>query len=117
MSRLFVVARPSLVTGFQLAGVEAFSAEDADTAEDLIAGWLDAGETGLIAIDDELLASFTPAFRRRLEASDRLPHLAIPSGEPRGPEGARRRRIADLIRRAIGFHITFRGEQAPRSSP
>jgi vacuolar-type H+-ATPase subunit F/Vma7 len=111
MSRLLVVARPSLVTGFQLAGVEAFAAEDTESAEELIARWLDAGETGLIAVDDELLAGFSPAFRRKLETADGLPHLAIPSGEPRGPEGARRRRIAELIRRAIGFHITFQGEQ------
>lgn len=112
MSRLFVVTRPSLVPGFHLAGVEAFSAEDAEEAQRLIAEWLDTSETGLLAVDDGLLAGFDSAFRRRLEASDGLPHLAIPGGEPLGPAGSRRRQIAELIRRAIGFHITFRGEQA-----
>ncbi len=112
MSRLLVVARPSLVTGFHLAGVEAFPAEDAEEAEGLIAKWLGAGETGLIAIDDELLVNFDPAFRRRLESADYLPYLSIPSGEPRGPERTRQRRITELIRRAIGFRITFRGESA-----
>jgi len=29
-----------------------------------------------------------------------------------GPAGFRRQQIAELIRKAIGFHITFRGEQA-----
>jgi len=110
MSRLLVVARPSLVPGFHLAGVEAFPAEDAEEAQRLIAEWLDAGQAGLIAIDDELLAAFEPALRRRLEAADPLPYLAIPSGEPRGQAGARRRRVAELIRRAVGFRITFRGE-------
>ncbi len=112
MSRLLVVARPSLVPGFHLAGVEAFPAEDAEEAQHLIAEWLETGQAGLIAIDDELLAGFEPAFRRRLEAADPLPYLAITSGEPRGRAGTRRRRVAEMIRRAIGFRITFQGEQA-----
>ncbi len=111
MSRLLVVVRPSLVPGFQLAGVEAFRADDAEEAESLIGQWLEAGETGLIAIDDELLSSFDAAFRRKLEVVEQLPYLALPSGEPRGPEGARQRRVSELIRRAIGFRITFKGEQ------
>ncbi len=111
MSRLLVVVRPSLVPGFHLAGVEAFSADDAEEAEGLISQWLEAGETGLLAIDDELLSSFDAAFRRKLEAAEQLPSLAIPSGEPRGPEAARRRRVSELMRRAIGFRITFKGEQ------
>lgn len=111
MSRLLVVARPSLVPGFHLAGVEAFAVEEAEQAQALIAEWLEAGEAGLLAIDDGLLAGFDATFRRRLEAAERLPYLAIPSGEPSGPAGGRRRRIAELIRRAVGFHITFQGEQ------
>jgi vacuolar-type H+-ATPase subunit F/Vma7 len=112
MSRLLVVTRPALLAGFRLAGVEAFPAEDVETAQELIGQWLDADEAGLLAVDDGLLAGFEPAFRRRLEAAERLPHLAIPGGEPLGPVGTRRRRIAEMIRRAIGFHITFKGEQA-----
>jgi len=111
MSRLLVVTRPSLVPGFRLAGVEAFAAVDAGEAQRLIGGWLDRGEAGLLALDDGLLAGFDPAFRRRLEAADHLPHLAIPGGEPLGPETSRQKQIAELIRQAIGFHITFRGEQ------
>ena len=112
MSRLLVVVRPSLVPGFYLAGVEAFPADEVEEAQSLIGYWLEAGETGLIAIDDELLNGFDAAFRRKLEAAEQLPYLAIPSGEPRGPEAARRRRVSELIRRAIGFRITFKGEQA-----
>ncbi|MBI3361468.1 MAG: hypothetical protein HY023_10200 [Chloroflexi bacterium] len=111
MSRLLALTRPSLLPGFHLAGVEAFAAEDAEEAEQIIGDWLSAGEVGLIAVDDGLLAEFDPVFRRRLESADQLPCLAIPGGGPLGPEGSRKRRIAELIRRAIGFHITFKGEQ------
>lgn len=111
MSRLLVVTRPELVHGFQLAGVDAYGAEDVESAQELIDSWLVAGEVGLLAIDDGLLESMDPAVVRRLETSDRLPFLAIPGGRPLGPEASRKYRIAEMIRRAIGFHITFRGEE------
>jgi vacuolar-type H+-ATPase subunit F/Vma7 len=100
------------VAGFRLAGVEAHGPPDVETAQELIETWLDAGETGLLVIDDGLLAKMGQAFRRRLEATPSLPHLTIPGGEPLGRETTRRYRIAELIRRAIGFHIVFKGEEA-----
>ena len=111
MSRLIVVTRPALIHGFQLAGVDAYGAEDVESAQELIESWLGAGEIGLLAIDDGLLERMDPAFIRRLETSDQLPFLAIPGGRPLGPESSRKYRIAEMIRRAIGFHITFKGEE------
>ncbi len=110
MRRLLVVTRPSLAVGFRLAGVDAYAVEDVESAQELIGAWLDADETGLLAIDDGLLAHMDPAFVERLNAARHLPHLAIPGGEPLGPEMSRQHRIAEMIRRAVGFHITFRGE-------
>jgi vacuolar-type H+-ATPase subunit F/Vma7 len=112
MSRLLIVTRPSLAPGFELAGVEAYGVEDVETAQELIDGWLNAGETGLLAIDDGLLAHMEPASINRLEAAEDMPFLAIPGGEALGPEASREHRIAEMIRRAIGFHITFKGEKA-----
>ena len=111
MSQLFVLTRPSLVTGFQLAGIDAYCAEDVETAQELINKWLSPGEVGLLAIDDGLLAHMDTAFLKRLDASENLPYLAIPGGQPLGPEASQRYRIAAMIRRAIGFHITFKGEE------
>jgi vacuolar-type H+-ATPase subunit F/Vma7 len=111
MSRLLVVTRPSLAPGFQLAGVDAFGVEDVEIAQELIGGWMEAGEVGLIAIDDGLLVCMDSAFVHRLETAEHLPFLAIPGGGPLGPEASRRHRIAEMIRRAIGVHITFRGEK------
>jgi len=111
MSQLFVLTRPSLITGFQLAGIDAYGAEDVETAQELIDKWLNAGEVGLLAIDDGLLAHMDAAFLKRLDASENLPYLAIPGGQPLGPEASQRHRIAAMIRRAIGFHITFKGEE------
>lgn len=115
MSRLIVVTRPALVTGFQLAGVDAYGADDVETAQELINGWLEAGEVGLLAIDDGLLVHMDPAFVKHLDSCDQLPYLAIPGGQSLGPEASRRYRIAEMIRRAIGFHVTFKGEETEGS--
>jgi vacuolar-type H+-ATPase subunit F/Vma7 len=112
MSRLLIVTHPTLVTGFHLAGVDAFAVEDVVSAQELISSWLNDGEDGLLAIDEGLLAHMETAFVKRLGAATHLPYLAIPAGRPVGPETPRRHRIAEMIRRAIGFHITFKGEQA-----
>jgi vacuolar-type H+-ATPase subunit F/Vma7 len=112
MSRLLVVTRPGLVAGFLLAGVEAFVAEDAESAQDLIAGWLDDREEGLLAVDENLLEHMDPIFLKRLQAASHLPHLVIPGDGMLGRATSRRQRIAEMIRRAIGFHITFKGEEA-----
>lgn len=111
MSQLFVVTRPDLTPGFQLAGVDAHGVEDVETAQDLISRWLDSGEVGLLAIDDGLLDRMDVDFIKRLSRSEHLLHLAIPGGKPLGPEVSQRHRIAALIRKAIGFHITFKGEE------
>jgi vacuolar-type H+-ATPase subunit F/Vma7 len=110
MSRLLVLTRPSLVPGFRLAGVDAFGAEEVETAQSMIENWLQVGETGLLAIDDGLLANMDPELLKRLEVSDFLPYLAIPGGGAIELESSRRHRITMMIRQAIGFHITFKGE-------
>ncbi len=110
MSRLLVVTQPGLVTGFHLAGVDAFAAASVSEAQTLITGWLEAGEAGLLAIDEALLAGFDDAFRQRLTASEQLHHLALPDGQLADTAASGRHHIAALLRQALGFHITFRGE-------
>jgi vacuolar-type H+-ATPase subunit F/Vma7 len=117
MSRLLVLTRPSLVSGFQLAGVNAYGAEDVETAQEMVENWLATGEAGLLAVDDGLLAEMNPALLRRLASSDQLPYMAIPGGGPLGPEATRKYRISEMIRRAIGFHITFKGEKSEEEQP
>ena len=111
MGHLFVLTRPNQVTGFRLAGVDAYAAEDVETAQELIESWMTADESGLLAIDDGLLEYMEPSFVKRLASAEKLPYLVIPGGEPLGPEASRKYRIAEMIRKAIGVHITFKGEQ------
>ena len=110
MSRLLVVTRPALVPGFRLAGVDAYGMADVEAAEELIDSWLKADEVGLLAIDDGLLEHMNLSLIKRLDVSEKLPYLAIPGGGPLGSEFSRRHHVTEMIRRAIGFHITFKGE-------
>jgi vacuolar-type H+-ATPase subunit F/Vma7 len=116
VSRLLVVTRPALVLGFQLAGVNAYGVDDIETGQELINSWLETGEVGLLAIDDGLLEQMPPAFIKRLESALQIPYLAIPGGGPLGQEISRRQRLAQTIRQAIGFHITFKGEEGEAAS-
>jgi vacuolar-type H+-ATPase subunit F/Vma7 len=111
MSRLLVITRPAYVAGFRLAGVDAFPAEDIESAEEMIQAWLEAGESGLLAIDGGILERLDPQVVAGLDAADQLPYLAIPGGQPLGVESSRQQRLAGIIRRAIGFHMTFKGEE------
>lgn len=110
MTRLLVLTRPELVTGFYLSGVDAYGVEDVESAQELIQTWWEAGEAGLMAIDDGILEKLEPSFILRMEAYEKMPYISIPGGEPLGPEASRRHRIAEMIRRAVGVHITFKGE-------
>jgi len=110
MSRLLIITRPNLVPGFELARVDAFGVEDVESAEELIEDLLKSGESGLLAIDDGILAHIDPALIKRLDSAEQLPYLPIPGGQPLGPEATRKYRLAEMIRRAIGFHVTFKEE-------
>ena len=116
MSKLCAIVRPSLVAGFQLAGVEAYGAEDIETAEDLITTWLDTGDACLLALDESLLAALNPAIAKRLDASDDVHVIGIPSSAPSAASITRGDRIARLIRRSIGVHIAF-GNDSSRRTP
>lgn len=109
MTQLFVITRPALAPGFQLAGVDAHGVDDVESAQELIRTWIGAGETGLLAIDDGLFARMDEAFIKQLESAERLPYIVIPGGKPLGEEASQKNRIAALIRQAIGAHITFKG--------
>jgi vacuolar-type H+-ATPase subunit F/Vma7 len=115
MSYLLVVTQPSLVPGFQLAGVNALGVSDFQASLEQVTSLLLAGEVGLLAIDEGLLEQIPPAFLHRLDSEFQVPFLAIPSGGPFTPGASRQQRLAQKMRLAIGFHITFKGEEAEKT--
>ncbi|MGQ9767340.1 MAG: V-type ATP synthase subunit F, partial [Anaerolineae bacterium] len=110
MGRLIVITTPDIAPGFQLAGVETFAVETPKEAQALLQELMATGEGSLIAIRQELLADAPSRLQQRIAASYRPVVMPIPGGAPTATGEGRQRYIAELIRRAVGFHITFCAE-------
>jgi V/A-type H+-transporting ATPase subunit F len=111
-----VITTPELASGFELAGVETFTAEDGQQAESILRRLLKERDASLIAIDERFMKDINPRLQRQLETSYQPVVMPIPGGAQAVPGEERRRYIASLIRKAIGFHITF-GEKAEEAEP
>jgi vacuolar-type H+-ATPase subunit F/Vma7 len=107
MGRLMVITTPDLVLGFQLAGVETFAVDSVEQGEEILRRLLAGDEASLIVVQRGLLQAMSPALRRQIESSYRPAVMDIPGSMPTPSRGDRRRQISELIRRAIGFQITF----------
>ena len=112
MGQLIVITTPDLAPGFQLAGVETFAVEGAEQAAAILRRFLAGDEASLIVVRRGLLQAVPPRLRRQLETSYRPVVMAIPGGLPADAGAERRRTIAELIRRAIGYQITFGAERS-----
>jgi len=108
MGRLLVITTPDLAPGFELAGVETFAVDDVDQAETVLDQFLSGDEASLIVVRQGLLEAMSARLQRQVSRSYRPVVIAIPGGMPTmATSGRRQRYISELIRRAIGFRITF----------
>jgi V/A-type H+/Na+-transporting ATPase subunit F len=114
MGRLMVITSSDLAPGFELAGVETFAAEDPAQAQALLRELMAGDEASLIAIRQDFLHGVDGRLQREIDRSYRPLVMAIPGGTPVLPGEERRQYIAELIRRAIGYHITF-GPERPKA--
>lgn len=109
-ARLVLVVPPEIGTGFRLAGAGVRLVETAPEAELAVTDLLDSGERGIVAVYEPWFRRFEPGLLSRLEASVAPVVVPVPSGlETEDPE-LRRARLAELLRRSVGYHITF-GEE------
>ncbi|MEW5960379.1 MAG: V-type ATP synthase subunit F [Chloroflexota bacterium] len=114
MGRLMVITTPDLAPGFQLAGVDTFAVEDADQAQATLSQLLAGDEASLIIVRQGLLEAMDLHLQRQIRHSYRPVVIAIPGRVPVVPGRSRQRYISEIIRRAIGFRITF-GPGAPEA--
>ena len=110
MSRLVIITHPSLVPGFHLAGVEAFSADNSRMAENLLHLLMDEEEITLVAIDDDLLSAVSPRTINQLRNTKTL-LVSIPGSSSISQGVNRKQRITEMIHAAVGIHITFKGQE------
>ena len=111
MARLVVVTTPDMTPGFRLAGVTTLTASSAREASNLVRELVDSGEKGVIGVHAPFLANMDRDLRRRLEQMVNPVVIAMPAGRLATSPGERRAHIAAMLRRIVGYHITFSGSE------
>lgn len=110
MARLVIVTTPELTPGFRIAGVTTLTASSAREASSIVRGLVEEGEQGVIGVHAPFLSDMDRDLRRQLELMINPVVIALPSGELAGRPGQRRAQISAMLRRIIGYHISFPGD-------
>jgi vacuolar-type H+-ATPase subunit F/Vma7 len=106
---VIVVTTHELAWGYRLAGVAAHGVDSPPAAAAVLDRLAGEADLGVVGVHEPYLDSLPPALRRRLEEA--APALvAIPAGRPGGAAEGRRARLADLLERAVGYHMSFPGQ-------
>lgn len=106
-TRLVVITPPELSTGFRLGGTATIAVNSTADAQQAVRTLVDEGERGVIAVYEPFFAGFDAEIRSRLEDSVAPVIVTLPSGTEADSEEVRRARLAALMQRAVGYHITF----------
>lgn len=104
---LVVVVPPELEMGFRLAGVEAVGARGREEASQALAGILDDRGRALVAVYEPFLSAMPASERERLQSSPAPIVVPLPAGLEEHDEESHQARISAMLRKAVGYHITF----------
>jgi vacuolar-type H+-ATPase subunit F/Vma7 len=110
MGQLMVITTPALAPGFQLAGVETFAVDSPEQAEAILRPLLAGDKASLVVVHRGWLQAMPPLLKRQIEMSYRPVVIDIPDVTPTLPQETRRHQLAKLMRRIVGFQITFTAE-------
>ena len=111
-AHLVVVVPAELGVGFRLSGATVRSASGVAEAQEQVVSLMDEGERGIVAVYEPWYRVFDSDLRGRLDSSVAPVVVPVPSGlETEDPE-QRRARLAALLRRSVGYHITFGEEES-----
>ena len=107
IARLRIVAPSELAAGFQMGGATVHAVVSASQAIDTVEALVAEGEQGVIGVYGPWFEEFDKVRREQLEGSVWPVVVAVPSGLVVEAESDRRARLAGLLQRAVGYHITF----------
>jgi vacuolar-type H+-ATPase subunit F/Vma7 len=108
MAKIAVITQAALAAGFALAGVDSYSAVTAAEAKKFLLRLMEDIEVGIVAIDAGYLNALDQSTRKRVSESHMPVVVALPSGLPAAAGERPSEQIAEMIRRAIGFRISFK---------
>lgn len=108
MYKLIVLTDPETADGFRLAGVEVATADSPELARKLLADLVDEDDSGIIAVNERLMAAVDDRLQRKIDSIYRPIVVSLPIREKLEMGDDHRAYLSRLIRRAIGFDITLR---------
>jgi len=103
--KFVVVTDPDTAPGFRLAGVDVIEASNVEEAKKIIPSLLFKDDTGIVAVNEDFMASLDEKLMERIEKTHRPIIIPIPS---RIRQIDRTDYIERLLRRAIGYNIVVR---------
>ncbi len=109
-ARLTVIVPPELAAGFRIAGAEVEASADAPAIEASLDTLLQEGEPGIVGVYAPYHAALPTAVLERCERATQPVVIPLPTGHGVADGTTHRARIAALLERAVGYHITFADE-------
>ena len=105
MYKFVVVTDPETAPGFRLAGVDVLEASTEEEAKKIIPPLLFKDDTGIVAINEDFMASLDAKLLEKIEKSHRPIIISIQSRTRRIDRADYNER---MLRRAIGYNIVVR---------
>ena len=105
MYKFVVVTDPETAPGFRLAGVEVLVASTVEEAKNVIPALLYKDDTGIVAVNEDFMASLDEKLVEKIEKTHRPIVIPIPS---RTHKIDRADYIERMLRRAIGYNVVVR---------
>ncbi len=106
-----VIVPAELEAGYLLAGVRTIVADSTTAAEREVGRLLREGLEGVVALYEPFFTALGPQTQRDADTSLSPVIVPLPSGLGEVRHGARQARLSELLSRAVGYHITFGGEE------
>jgi len=113
MARVVIITEPGLAPGYQMAGVETLAVKSAGEARQRLEELLSARDVSVIAVHALYLAALDESLQRKIDAQVMPVVISVPAGLTSARGSTRREYISHMLRRAIGFEITFQPLEPP----
>lgn len=109
-SHLTLVVPPELTSGFRISGADVRESRDVDTALEIVETLVAEGDPGVVGVYADFYLEIDENLRDRLERSVAPIVIPLPTGLEPDRGVSQRARVASLLERAVGYHITFEDE-------
>ena len=106
-ANLTLIVPPELSSGFRIAGTDVMESPDTGTTEEILERLVTEGGRGVVGVYSDFYSELDESLRERIERSVAPIVIPLPSGLEPDRGVSQRARVAALLERAVGYHITF----------